>query len=384
MKFLISTQMSNILRFQVYANNLLYISKFGIYLNDKILEQPNEFNVAYFWNKYAVFGNLENMAMVSLSNEEIRILNPQYSYYWEYHKQEGNQVLISQNRRKNQYGIRIADYHLLNLNNETLGERIFIEKPQISIFHHKGLFIEQNILKSLSLLTGEYEWVFDVSIFPSYRFIDETKPEEIKRLIGIWNNLLLVVLASGKLLALDIHTGEQAWLMTSDIYEAGGAIPLIDHVVLSEKEDKLYALHREYFVEIDLQKVSITRYRHYGTKAYPKHPFDESIGIPERLKNLPDTSLVGISVSAATYFQDHFYFTAYTQRVGGRDQNIPIDGGYVGVFNIQTEEVEWWYDLGFLGHNEKDYRSPQAPQVTADKLYVLDSVGTLHIFEREA
>ncbi len=99
------------------------------------------------------------------------------------------------------------------------------------------------------------------------------------------------------------------------------------------------------------------------------------------MQNLPDTNLHSITVSSATYYKGRFYFTAYTQRGGGRDQNTPIDGGYVGVFNIQTEEVEWWYDLGFLGYEERYLHQP--PQVTEDELYVLDSVGTLHIFEKE-
>jgi hypothetical protein len=62
-----------------------------------------------------------------------------------------------------------------------------------------------------------------------------------------------------------------------------------------------------------------------------------------------------------------------------------IRDSLLGVFNRQTRQIDWLHDMTLSIDPNLGYVASlnQAPQISDDKLYVLDSGGTLHIFEKE-
>jgi hypothetical protein len=379
--YILQDSKDNIQNFLPIHNNLFYkirSNDYFLYQNGTLIDKEN---FGYFgFDKYICFNHKDTTDLVDSitdSKTTIPVTFTGGNFY-------NNTFIISKNSIREGVGLYSSNYaicqllpfeELYELPHRYYGSGYRFENQYIQIQN------ERRFIKSLSLVTGEYEWEFDVSSFPSYHFIDEEKPEEIKRLIGVWNDLLLVVLSSGKLLALDVHTGKQTWLMTSDIYKLGGPIPLIDQAILSQDEGKLYALRNESFIEIDLEQVKIIRYQDYSKTNL--NPFVEAIGIPERIKNVPGIDFNTIRVDTSRYYKGRFYFRAYTLGVSGSDPKQTLDHGYVGIFNIATEKIEWWYDLGSSGHIDT-YHSGQDIQVTDKNLYFLDNIGTLHIFEKES
>ena len=83
-----------------------------------------------------------------------------------------------------------------------------------------------------------------------------------------------------------------------------------------------------------------------------------------------------LTITHKTYTDDYVYFTgSYNQR---------LQPHLVGVFNRKTFSVDWIHDVDLTTDPKMGYPPSlnQAPQVNGNKLYVLDTGGTLHIFEK--
>ena len=351
MKFSHITQLGDILRFQVYATDLLYISKYGIYLNDKLFEQPNQFNVAYFWNNFVIYGNLENMSMYSLLNENITQLEPKYSYYWNFYNEENSKMLISQNRRTNESGNRIADYYLFNLKNKTAQEYLFTEKPQIKVIGNKGVIIKDATLFAYSLLTGLYLWEVDLSI----------QNLKIYTILGIKDENLIIVCENKEqkniLLSLDVNTGKEIWVKDMNFGK--------DRFIFNSDNSTIINLYaRGFWLEERRIAVGNNIFREINTK-------DGSV---KREGMLDELDKVGLSIGNHVLQEDKIYFTA-------RYKNS-FDGVVVGVLDYETLSLLWWEEVKMDEADGFGNFLTQI-QVSENKIYVLDKTGTLHIYERD-
>jgi len=334
----------------------LYISKNGIYLNDIFLEQDNQYNIAFFWKDYIIYGNLKKLVKYSLSNQTTEKLDSDLSYYWDYF--DSNKVMVSRNRRKDSKGIRIADYHLFSFENQSLSLPIFTDIPNIRVFGSNGLIINFNILKSLSLLTGEYEWELDLS---GRKNPPESREEEaqIRQLVGIWQNQLIITMTNNELIRIDTQTGKILWetkQLTAQINQ-GPSYKWRGHLSFNGchiESGKLYEIVGSVYYSIDLLTQAV--------EILWQDPRSEDY----------------ITVQHRTYTEDYIYFTG------------SVDGAFqphiVGVFNRKTLSLEWIEDMSLPISPSMGYPASlnQPPQVTDNKLYVLDSGGTLHIFEKES
>lgn len=323
---------SNILKIQVSRNNLMYISDDGIYLNDTLLESTNDYSIALFSGDYAIYGNLNSMKRYSLLSHDIEILDWELSYYWE--SFENDKVLVSKNRRKDMNGNRIADYYLYNFSNNLLSEIHFTDSPYIKILRKIGLIIRDTILKSLSLLTGEYEWEVDLREYG-----------EIAQIIGICQNQLLVSLSNQNLIGIQVKTGEILWEFRKP-QEIRADFTRNAH--LDSETGKIYFLTFYDFVEFDIQTYSISQHKSFWTG------------------NFQTTWQFGHSCQQ----DDYIYFMA---GIGTAQFYY-----WLGVFHISSMEIVWQYQRE---DQKETFNSP--PQVTEHQLLVLDSGGTLHIFEKE-
>jgi len=216
----------------------------------------------------------------------------------------------------------------------------------------KGLFRSINKLSSLSLLTGEYEWEVDLG---GRKCVSASKkpPEDasIQQIIGIWEHQLLVFLDNNQILSLDINKGKILWeLPDFDVYfPTGPSVAKAMHFHWHLENGKLYILKHHQYFSVDLNTQEVALLWQNEDKTY--------------------------TINHCTYTEDYIYFTAY-----GKEIEISI----LGVFNRKTLQIDWLEKMIMPRMDSYAYVSfHQAPQVADNKLYALDSGGTLHIFERE-
>lgn len=347
MKLNNAAKLFGIQRFSTCKEWILTISKDNICLNNNFLLQESEYNTAFFvGDKYVLYGNINHFFKYNLETNVIEKLNAEWSYYQNWFN--SNSILISLNRRKDEKNNRIADYHYFDFSSNILSKKIFTDSPQIKILENNGIICSNNLfLKSISLLTGEYKWEVDLS--PSY------PTAQIHEIIGVYKNVLLVSLNEGTLLGLDTEKGVILWEMP---YQAALKVRFNRGIHLDTEKGLLYCLSGNGFAVIALVNQQVIRSKN------DYYVYTEEITEPYQYGYSDAGSAFGLSC----WQGDYLYFTA---------SKGTAFYGWLGVFHIPTMEVVWEYQI----QNGETFNSP--PQVSENKLYVLDTGGTLHIFERE-
>ena len=216
----------------------------------------------------------------------------------------------------------------------------------------------KNSLNNISLLTGEYEWELDLS---GRKNPPESREEEaqIRQLVGIWQNQLIITMTNNELISIDTQTGKILWetkQLTAQVNQ-GPSYKWRGHLSFNGchiESGKLYEIVGSVYYSIDLLTQAV--------EILWQDPRSEDY----------------ITVQHRTYTEDYIYFTG------------SVDGAFqahiVGVFNRKTLSLEWIEDMSLPISPSMGYPASlnQPPQVTDNKLYVLDSGGTLHIFEKES
>jgi len=201
---------------------------------------------------------------------------------------------------------------------------------------------EKMLLRSLSLLTGEYEWEVD---FGEYG--------EIRNILGVVEDELYVWLGNTTLVAINIQNGVVQWYInTYETHQVGFDTGV--HLLADQR--KVVLFYGTNYVEIDLQA--------QNSKLLLKNTFGRDWVF-----------------SANTVVGNYIYFVGRTYAT----QELSV-----GAFNRQSLQVEWYYAAPeWQGTVPDDYEGNtvvlgSAPQVSDNKLYVLENgTGTLYIFERE-
>lgn len=206
---------------------------------------------------------------------------------------------------------------------------------------------DRQVLSKYNSDSGLLEWQSDLSTYVWQQF-DRENPSQILHVIGISVNTILVWMAGEQLLGLDVVTGEVNWKIDFAPYFYVTKFFTVDYY-WDLQNNKLYLCKYMYYMEIDLatQQIKI-------------------------LWENPDDSY---SITHCCYTDDYVYFTAF-----GKEINISI----VGVFNRQNLKIEWLEHLTMPRIDHYSYASfNQAPQVDGNRVYFLDSTGTLHIYEKD-
>jgi hypothetical protein len=220
------------------------------------------------------------------------------------------------------------------------------------------LFTEKlkTTLSSLSLLTGEYEWEADLGEkLGTY--------DSIAKIVGVVDEVLWVISQRGILFGIEINTGELLYHLNYDNVESFKEIGQVNakyyHSLFDEANKKLIGIYRNQYWEIDLTNPT-TGLQVFDIEAINPAYFSH-----------PDFYFRGSYWAApegVTFDSDYIYF---------RD----IEVATVGIMHRQTKQIEWHTRLNDQEPRVRDVINDI--QVSGNKLYVLDTGGTLHIFERE-
>jgi outer membrane protein assembly factor BamB len=299
--------------------------------------------------------NTENKSFLYLNDTLIKEIN--HSYIFSTYSENG--CFYYENLHYDPKDDKVKkDIYYHDFNNDSI--RLFAkgisENFQLILDNHTITFQPKTTLRSLSLFTGEYEWEVDL-IGRKYLDFSEEKTAEIRHIVGVWENLLVVTMTHNEIIVIDIETGTVLW-ETHDLLKkqlqkdsSGKWRGYLQNCYL--ENGKLYELTSSIYYSIDLrtQKVEILwqdkRERDY------------------------------VTVVHTTYTENYIYFTG--------SYNNRFQPHILGVFNRKTLQIDWIHDMDLSIDPKLGYVASlnQAPQFSEDRLYVLDSGGTLHIFERD-
>ncbi|HEY1056277.1 MAG TPA: hypothetical protein VGE24_14120, partial [Emticicia sp.] len=204
------------------------------------------------------------------------------------------------------------------------------------------LFQNQN---TLSLLTGEYEWETDLG-GRYYLSANEQQEAKISQIIGIIDDKLYVWMNDDRLVVLAIATGTiLSETFPLQNFKDNGIVKYVLLPQYRESEQSLLFFYQDFLITI-----------HLPTQTTSLVWQDDRYNIGPSF--ITDHSIYFIvSCEKGALFRDH-----------------------VGVFDREKNEVVWMQQVIKL--SKKSYNNLKEIQASDDKIYVLDTEGTLYIFEK--
>ena len=210
-------------------------------------------------------------------------------------------------------------------------------------------------------------WEFPLSVFGKfkYKYSEEEKDYEVEQFIGIYNNILWVYLNARELIGIDVETGKLKYRFLG--IEKKNAVGIVENYLdnedyyifygadfkLDTEKGVIFGLKADRFFEIDLNKESIIPYL---------------FGLQNKIEK---AGLNKNDISGDTFLQDNLlYFCS-------------INDLRFGVLDINTKEIIYVSEPIAVVEREDCFTQLKDLKVSENKVYILDSNNTLHIFERE-
>ncbi|KAB1068630.1 hypothetical protein F6U93_05795 [Tamlana haliotis] len=211
-------------------------------------------------------------------------------------------------------------------------------------------YFDKNKISALDIKESQIKWEL---------MLNQFEEVELQRVLGIYQDQLLVACSNHLLLSIDVNTGGilHQWRELKG-FEVGSfykdVLPDPTNFVLDKSASKLIGVFDTFYFEINLDSKEISYHQlkdelsKYGVSDF--RPFNNNSFTPE-----------------------HLFLTAHTYL-----EEVPnVDLSSVLSLNRKTKKVDWIHifkDVG-LGTN--------VPKITNTHLYQLDTEQTLHIFKKE-
>ena len=222
--------------------------------------------------------------------------------------------------------------------------------------------IDNNLI-CLDVTAGTIKWQKEITN-PDGEI--EERHKRIQKILGLYKDKLYIVNYASRIMELRASDGEMTgywsdlqgitWRITNTMeYDA---LPAPTNTILAPDEAKIFGLSWYFFWEVDLETKDISF-------------FD----LTKEFK----AAKVSVNVTGKLTRQGErlFFTSSYSEK---NEQNVWVKYYSIGAFNTKTRQIEWTHPFDFTGVN--GFASP-APIVEEDRLYVMDTQGTLHIFSKE-
>ena len=203
-------------------------------------------------------------------------------------------------------------------------------------------------------------WEFPLSSLGKWKdsYTDEEIDFQVRRLIGIYNNILWVFLNAEGFIGLDIETGELKYRIPEYHQAIGKTICKgkdffrSDYFLNSEK-GKILSMAIDVFIEMDLTQ---------------EPPFVTQYGLQEEFEKY---NIKGKDTSTKYAVQDNLLYFYLAEQLR------------FGILDINTKEIIYVSDPIAVVERDDSFTRLRDLKVSENKVYILDSNHTLHIFERE-
>ena len=319
----------------------------------------------YFSNGKEVIG--ENGHSILISPLSLQFLNYKEPYFY-IPDIYGNTYLIMENEVRFLKDIFIKDVisdsfllvskdkktAILNIiNNEfhyILNSRIF----KFLEWKEKLFFKNKNTIQGIEIYTGQFLWEFPLSSLGKWKNSwDEERDFEVYKLIGIYNNILWAFIEIGGFIGLDIKTGELKYRISE--YHMGKESKLFfrSDYYLDNERGKIFGL-AHIFIEIDLNQAP---------------PFVTQYGLQEEFEKY---NIKKANDTAEDFVvQDNLLYFYLAEQLK------------FGILDINTKEIIYISEPIAVVERDDSFTRLRDLKVSENKVYILDSNHTLHIFERE-
>jgi hypothetical protein len=324
--FFLNQKKAKITSFEIRGDKLLYLSDKNLYVDSILLRGQDVCCFVRGLKERIIFSSWDSVIYTFTNNKIISLLE---GYSLSEKKYSEDKIIISQRVSRGVFNKFVFD-----LSTGSILKKIDAEPSFISL--SSEIFTIATTLKSLSLLTGEYEWEVDLGAYG-----------EIDKIIGVCNEVLWVGVGSKMLIGIDIKYGKIMHIIDKPshfAYQSGAFNYFRGHDgQIDEKAKKIVGFEFDTYYELDLVTMEFTYWIFR----------EEAKAMKIEARYAPQN----IHLEDFIYFIDKLNF-----KIGIFDRkNKTIKEAYVFPENSCT---------GFLNDL----------QVTNDKMYVLDTGGTLHIF----
>ena len=208
-------------------------------------------------------------------------------------------------------------------------------------------------------------WEFSLASLGKWKnpYTDEEIDFQVRRLIGIYNNIFWVFLNAEGFIGLDIETGELKYRIpeyhqaigktSTSSYDDSKGFFRSDYLLDNEK-GKILGLAVDVFIEIDLTQ---------------EPPFVTQYGLQEEFEKYNIKKVNDIATDYVVQ-DDLLYFSLFNQL-------------RFGILDINTKEIIYISEPITVVERDDSFTRLRDLKVSENKVYILDSNHTLHIFERE-
>ena len=253
-------------------------------------------------------------------------------------------LLVSKDKKTAILNIINNEFHYI------LNSRIF----KFLEWKEKLFFKNKNTIQGIEIYTGQFLWEFPLSSLGKWKNSwDEERDFEVYKLIGIYNNIFWAFIEIGGFIGLDIKTGELKYRISE--YHMGKESKLFfrSDYYLDNERGKIFGL-AHIFIEIDLNQ---------------DPPFVTQYGLQEEfekynIKKANDTAEDFVVQDNLLYF-----YLAEQLRFG--------------ILEINTREIIYISEPIAVVERDDCFTQLKDLKVSENKVYILDSNHTLHIFEKE-
>ena len=264
-------------------------------------------------------------------------------------------LLVSKDKKTAILNIINNEFHYI------LNSRIF----KFLEWKEKLFFKNKNTIQGIEIYTGQFLWEFPLSSLGKWKnpYTDEEIDFQVRRLIGIYNNIFWVFLNAEGFIGLDIETGELKYRIpeyhqaigktSTSSYDHSKGFFRSDYLLNSEK-GKILGLAVDVFIEIDLTQ---------------EPPFVTQYGLQEEFEKY---NIKKANDTAGSYVvQDNLLYFYLAEQLK------------FGILDINTKEIIYISEPIAVVERDDSFTRLRDLKVSENKVYILDSNHTLHIFERE-
>ena len=312
---------------------------------DPIIVFNNKFYFSEWENNYKIFD--ENLELIEEGKD--RVFYKLSEFYIAYNRDGKNTILIDKK--------------------DNLIELEYIDRSSIRAFSNEYIYMyiykknkTRNIMsvRAFSIQKKEHLWEFSLASFGKWKNSwDEESFFEVYKLIGIYNNIFWAFIELGGFVGLDIKTGELKYRITEYDQSIGRTICKgkdffrSDYFLNSEK-GKILGLAVDVFIEIDLTQ---------------EPPFVTQYGLQEEFEKY---NIKKANDTAGSYVvQDNLLYFYLAEKLK------------FGILDINTKEIIYISEPIAVVERDDSFTRLRDLKVSENKVYILDSNHTLHIFERE-
>ena len=251
-----------------------------------------------------------------------------------------------------------------NLKNPFTNELILKENIPYQLYVEKDIIIAYSIFKGeIKRINTDTEtlWQFTIASLGDSPYPDEE--DRIGEFLGITNNYLWIVSNLGRLIALDIETGEVQKVASPHTVDEKHNYHLnkaFGHIYIKEEDGNLYCMSYNMVTIIDTQTFTIKE----------EYNFRE-----EDPEGMGQYEFVYKPLLQGDYFT---FIGSKHKEYGGI--------GWIGVFDYKARKLVWEYELLPFEERKATRNRLVAPHplyMSGNKLYIKDIKDNLYIFERE-